>query len=97
MKSKVIFAPEQTALAFNTLAEEAGLGEPTLSVELRHADGSTWRGCQAWGDSAPLEFEGLVVSVRDTDAPPPDGFAFQHWTEALGANGLTVYAPDEPL
>lgn len=101
--SVVQLCPDQYRDAANAIAEAAGYGPGNLSVELRHTDGSTWWGCHAWwipealaakseptGDPAIDEVLAQVVtSARDSADP------VAHWQEALAANGLSVYAPEE--
>lgn len=108
--SVVQLCPDEYRDAANSVAASYGYGPCNLSVELRDAVGGVWWGCQAWWlpsalqaaldppDEVPGAGEVLVhviTDARDAGDAPPEGFAAQHWQDALAANGLTVYSPEE--
>lgn len=83
--SVVQLCPDAYREQANAIAAAYGYGDGNLSVELRHADGSTWWGCHAWWMPSalavaldpPEEVPGaaevtahVVTSVVDREAVP---------------------------
>jgi hypothetical protein len=102
--SVVQLCPDAYREHANAIAEAYGYGPGNLSVELRDANNNVWWGCHAWWMPSALEIVStppdevpgaaeimaqVVTSVREGGDPQ------QHWAEALSANGLSVYAPEE--
>lgn len=86
--SVVQLCPDAYRDQANAIAAAYGYGDGNLSVELRHADGSTWWGCHAWWMPSALEIAlhppeevpgaaeilaHVVTSVMPTGALTPAG------------------------
>ena len=97
--SIVLLIPDAHKQAINALAEAAGYGPDSLSVELRAADSSIWWGGHTMampefldvlaGAAAenPEPLAALIMSVHDTELG--ESSELPHWQEALAANNLT--------
>lgn len=96
--SVVQLCPDAYADAADAIAEAAGYGPGNLSVRLQDAQGALWRGCHAWWIPAVLAAKSAPTGDPAVDAVLAQvitsvrvgGDPYQHWTEALAANNLTV-------
>ena len=96
--SIVLLIPDAHKQAVNDLAEAAGYGPDSLSVELRAVDNAIWWGGHTMampefldvlaGAAAenPEPLAALIMSVHDTELGESSGLP--HWQEALESNGL---------
>lgn len=101
--SVVQLCPDAYRDTANAIAEAAGYGPSNLSVELRHADGSTWWGCHAWwipealaAKSAPTgdpAVDGVLAQVVNSSRVGGD--PQQHWQAALAERGLSPVVADD--
>lgn len=83
--SVVQLCPDTHRDAANAIAEAAGYGPGNLSVELRHADGSTWWGCHAWWLPSAL-----ATAINPPDEVPGTADILVHViTSVVYAEGLT--------
>lgn len=102
--SVVQLCPDAYREQANAIAAAYGYGDGNLSVELRHADGSTWWGCHAWWEPSALDaamgapdeaviLVHVITSVIDRETVPEaqrEGLPLRHWLSALAANGLSA-------
>ncbi|WP_288076897.1 hypothetical protein [Pseudomonas sp.] len=82
--SVVQLCPDAYRDAANAIAEAAGYGPGNLSVELRHADGSTWWGCHAWWIPRVL-----AEMTAPTGDPAIDDVLAQVITSTVDTTGMT--------
>lgn len=103
--SCVLLIPAMHQQAINQVAEAVGYGPGNLSVELVHADGSTWYGCHTWCiqgfldqmANPPEEVSLIDGSTEALEAlivsSEEGGESVQHWERALSLYGLSVVQP----
>jgi hypothetical protein len=98
--SVVQLCPDAYKDIANAIAEAAGYGPNNLSVKLADSLGNIWWGCHApWipdvfiaqtqlPPEAPAEWHEALANIVASAEERSD--YFQHWTEVLEANGLSV-------